>query len=136
MNPPSDWPLVVVAGAAAAVAIVGGNYLPVALPAGVVALALAGLLFVGAGARRSRREGAALVLPSPTAMSTLRAALRAGRSGRTSIVGEIDRIERRVARPELPARPPETDLALQRMSPSEFRAYLRERLDALEAEAG
>jgi hypothetical protein len=132
MNLPGDWPLLAGAGVAAAVAVVGGDYLPVSLPAGAAAVALAALLFLAPAGTMARDPPAGPRLGAPTTTSTVRAAFRAGRAGRATIVAELDRVERRVANPNLPARSIEEDATIRAMDPAAFRAYVAERLRGIE----
>jgi hypothetical protein len=132
----SDWPLIALAVAATLVALDAGSNLSVAIPAGVAAVVAAGLLFAGSLGEVAWRSPPSREVEPPMATSTLRAAFRSGRSGRLSIVLELDRIERLSTRPNLPMREAREEAELRRMSPSEFRAYLNARLDALEADRG
>lgn len=133
MNLPPDWPLLLVAGAATALAIDAGSNLDVAVPAGVVAVTAAGLLLATSLGQVAWRLPSSSPLEPPTTMSSLRAAFRSGRAGRMSIVVELDRLERRVLHPSLPTRSAAEDERIRRMSHAEFRAYLNGRLDAIEA---
>ena len=133
MNLPADWPFLLVAGAATVLAVDAGSNLDVAVPAGIVAVTFAGLLLLTSLGRVAWQTPAVPPLEPPTATSSLRAAFRAGRAGRMSIVVELDRVERRVLHPELPTRSAAEEDRIRRMSLSEFRAYLRSRLDQIEA---
>jgi hypothetical protein len=132
MNLPDDWPLLAGAVAAAAVAVVGGDYLPLAVPAGAAAVALAALLFLSPAGAMARDPPARPRLGAPIATSTLRVAFRAGRAGRATIVAELDRIERRGGNPNLPARSIEEERTIRQMEAAAFRNYVSERLRAIE----
>ena len=132
MNVPGDWPLVVLALGAGAFAILAGGQLGTALPLSVVAIALAGLLVAGSMRRVAWAAPTAPPIEAPLGLSTLRAAFRAGRAGRLSIVLELDQLERRTNRPGLATRSPEEDDEILHMTNPEFQAYLRTRLDLLE----
>lgn len=133
MNVPSDWPLLVVAGAAAAIAILAGRDLDAALPAGVIAVVAAGMLLAGSSRRLAWRRAPPPRMAPPTAASTMRAAFRSGRSGRLTIVAELDRIERIGPHPMLRMRDEHEEDRIRQLPRTEFRAYVRGRLDAIEA---
>ncbi len=133
MNLPPDWPLLLLAGGATVLAIDAGANLAVAIPAGGVAIVVAGLLLLTSLGQVAWRPSAAPSLEPPTATSSMRAAFRAGRAGRMSIVVELDRVERRVLDPTLPTRSAAEEHRIRHLSPAEFRAYLNARLDAIEA---
>ncbi|MGP8072854.1 MAG: hypothetical protein ACLPZM_06975 [Thermoplasmata archaeon] len=132
MNVPTDWPLFVIAGVAAAVAIFAGADFDVAIPLGVIAVVAAGLLLTGSLRRLAWRRPPAPPMAPPTAASTLRAAFRSGRSGRISIVSELDRIERMGPHPALAMRSIAEETRIQHLPRTEFREYVRTRLDAIE----
>jgi hypothetical protein len=133
MRVPFGWFVPALGAAAAGIAIWAGSNLSVALPAGALAVAAAAFLLVDAGLRSaspSRRAPA----PTPTnPKRNLRAAFRSAGFGREVILDAVDRVDRILLRPELPTRSIEESQRVQRMSPEEFRAYLRDRLDAIEA---
>jgi hypothetical protein len=133
VNVPDDWPLLVVAAIAAAIAIDSGPNLDAAVPAGVVAVVAAGLLLAGSMRHVAWRRAPLPRMAPPTAASSLRAAFRSGRAGRLSIVLQLDRMERLGPRPDLVTRSSAEDERIQRMPREEFRQYLRERLARLEA---
>jgi len=133
VNVPADWPLVVVAAGAAAFAIYVGSDLDVAIPAGVVAVAAAGLLLAGSGRRLAWRRAPAPAMAPPTAASTLRAAFRAGRSGRVTVLAELDRIERNGPHPSLEVRSALEEARIRNLPRAEFRAYVQQRLETIEA---
>lgn len=133
MNAPSDWPLILLAGGATALAIDAGTDLAVAVPAGLIAVGVAGLLLVTSLGEVAWRGPPPRTLEPPTATSSLRAAFRSGRAGRISVVVELDRLERRGPHPDLPSRTEAEETKLRSMSLPAFRAYLSARLDQIEA---
>lgn len=132
MNVPSDWPLLVLAVGTTLIAIDAGSDLVIAVPAGIAAVALAGLLLVASLGEVGWRGSAPARLEPPTTTSSLRAAFRAGRAGRMSIVTEVDRLDRRSLHPELRVRSPAEEDRLRSMPRSEFLQYLHARLDEIE----
>jgi hypothetical protein len=130
---PADWPLLAIAVVAGGVAVASGRQLEFAVPAGLVAVAAAGLMFAASMGRVRWRRPAPPRTAPPTATSTLRASFRSGRAGRVSIVLLLDRIERTGPHPELPARTAAEDARFERMPRAEFRAYVAHRLDEIEA---
>jgi hypothetical protein len=133
MNLPSDWPVLVLAAGAAVLAIDAGADLTVAVPAGIAAVALAALLLVTSVGEVSWRGAPTPPVEPPTTTSSLRAAFRSGRSGRISIVLEVDRLERHGLHPQLPTRNAAEEERIRRMPRAEFREYLAARLDQIEA---
>jgi len=130
---PSDWPLLVLAAAAAGIAILAGRSLDVALPAGVIAVVAAGLLLAGSIGRLAWRRAPLPRMAPPTAASTLRAAFRSGRSGRITIVAELDRIERMGPHPDLGVRSEAEETRIRMLPRPAFRTYVERRLDTIEA---
>jgi hypothetical protein len=127
------WYLLAIAFVATAVAVWADTNLAVAVPAAGVALIAAALLFLDAWAAGGRPILRASVRRPPALHDSLRVAFRSGRMGRETVVDLLDRLERAGPNPELPARRPEELASLARLSPAEFRDYLRQRLDELEA---
>ena len=121
-----------IAVVATAVAIWAGRNVAIAVPAGAFAVAAAGLLFVEAWTGRVR-SGRSVIGEREEGGGAVRKAFRSGRLGRTRIVETVERLERAVPRPETPRRPREEVDRLVALSPTQFREYLRERLDDLEA---
>ena len=117
---------------ATAVAVWANRNEAIAVPAGAFAVAAAGLLFAEAWTGRGPTDR----LPAPSREApggVVRHAFRSGRLGRTRIVETLERLERSGRRPDSPRRPREEVARLAGLPPSEFREYLRERLDELEA---
>lgn len=134
MRLPFGWLLVALAAVATALALWAGSNLALAVPAGVVAVAAAAFLFGEAWLRHgTRRAVPATPLPAADSASALRTNFRSGPLGREAIVVLLDRLEREGLHPELPARRPAEFARFARLSPAEFRRYVRDRLDELEA---
>jgi hypothetical protein len=131
MNSRVGWVLPTIAVLATALAVGAGSDLVIAIPAAGLAVLAADLLFVGAWL--DARDRRAPPTPrSPHEVSRLRLALRSGPLGREDLVLALDRLERSGPNPDLlPRTGTEVD-ALVRLPPSEFRQYLRQRLDDLE----
>lgn len=117
---------------ATGIAVWAGPNVSVALPAAVVAVIAASLLFIEVGANRISSARLRRAAPSPSAVGTLRRAFTSGRLGREAIVDTLDRLERAGPNPNLPARQLEETGRILRMSEREFREYLRTRVDQLE----
>jgi hypothetical protein len=132
MKLPFGLLLPIVAVVATGIAIASASDLTTALPAAVVALVAAGLLFVEVAWGASERSAAARSPEAEPASVGLRVAFRAGLSGRETVVEIVDRLERSGPNPGLPTRRVEESARILRMSPAEFRRYLAERLDELE----
>lgn len=132
-------PLVVLLSAfaviATGVAIWAEWNLSIAVPAAVIAIICASLLFVEPWANRTPSPFVQSRLPSSGAGGSLRRALTSGRFGREAIVDTLDRLERAGPNPSLSARRPEEADRILRMPEGEFREYLRGRLDRLERES-
>lgn len=128
------WYLVALALVATGLAVWAGTNLAAAVPAAVLALTAAALLFAEAWTS-SGRPTAAAGGRRGRSRDTLRAAFRSGRMGREAVVDLLDRLERAGPHPELPTRPVEELNALGRLTPAEFRHYVARRLDELEAAA-
>jgi len=127
------WYLLAIALAATGIAVWAGTNLAAAVPAAGVALLSAALLFVDAAATRGPANLPSDVRRRPATRDSLRTAFRSGRMGREMIVDLLDRLERAGPNPALPPRRPEEVASLARLSPTEFRDYLRSRLAELEA---
>jgi hypothetical protein len=127
------WYLPAIALAGTAIAVWADTNLVVAVPAAGIALTAAGLLFVEAWTAGRRPSSPSNLRRRPTVHDSLRTAFRSGRMGREMIVDLLDRLERAGPNPELAPRRPEEVASLARLSPTEFRDYLRGRLDELEA---
>lgn len=134
MNGRVGWFLPGVAILATAVAIWAGPNLSLAIPAAGVAVLSAALLFVIAwqdSEALARRSGAG-TSPRPE-LFRLRISIRSGPLGREDIIATLDRIERAGPTPDLPSRTADELRQLTRVPPGEFRAYVRTRLEFLEA---
>ncbi len=127
------WYLLGIAGAAVGVAVWAGGNLRVAVPVAAIAVAAAGLLFVDAWAELGGPLLEARSPPPPSPRDDLRRTFRTGRMGREELVEFLDRLEREGPNPSLPRRRSEEVRELLRLSPREFRGYLAQRLDDLEA---
>jgi hypothetical protein len=127
------WYLPLIAIVAIGLAIWAGPNLATAVPAAAVGLIAASLLFLDAWSTAGRPIVPALGRRSPETVDGIRSAFRSGVMGREKLIDLLDRLDRAGPTPYLPARRTEEIRALVRLSPSEFRDYLRQRLDALEA---
>ncbi len=127
------WVLLGVALASVGVAVWADTDLATAVPAAAVAVGATALLFVEAWPVVGRPVGRLRHRPTPTPNDALRAAFRSGRMGRETFVTLLDRLEREGPNPTLPIRRPSDLEPLLRLSPEDFRDYLRRRLDDLEA---
>lgn len=122
-----------VAAVAIGIAIWAGPNLSIAAPAAAFATLAAGLLLVGAWLDTREGEQRRFRPRSEPEMFRLRSALRSGPLGREELVTTLDRVERMGPSPDLAPRTPQQMEHLVRLSPPEFREYLRSRLDDLEA---
>jgi len=131
MNSRVGWVLPTIAALATALAVWAGSDLVIAIPAAGLAVLAADLLFVGAWL--DARDRRAPPLPRyPHEVSRLRLALRSGTLGRGDLILVLDRLERSGSNPDLLPRTASELDALVHLPPSEFRQYLRQRLDDLE----
>ncbi len=130
-------PLTAFAGAVAAVAtgiaVWAGTNVALALPAATVAVAAAALLFVESVPSVTRREHPPVPPRSSGGVDRIRTAFRTGRVGRELIVSLLDNYERTGPNPAFAGRRPEEQARLARLPGSEFREYVRGRIDELEA---
>ena len=118
---------------ASGVALWAGPDLTVAVPASIVAVA-GGVGLLALAIRTSRPPLRAPPPALPVASHDhLRSLFHPGRIGREAMVFALDRLERLGPHPTLPARRTEELERLRSLSLAEFRAYVRARLDALEA---
>jgi hypothetical protein len=132
MNPFVNWGLPVVAGVATVLAVLAGSNLAIALPAAVVAVLAAALLFARRWSDRARPPEPSAP-PPRTDADRLRLAFRSGRIGREEVVITLNRLERSFLDPEL-APPPVDELSrLAALPPEEFLTYVRRTVDRLEA---
>ena len=123
------------AAAATGVALWAGANTAIAAPAAAVAVFAAGALFVGAWLGAWAAEPPAPAPPVADGPAPFRFGFRSGRLGREEIVDTLDRIERTGPNPTLPVRTAPEIAALTSLSRSEFRAYVRRRVDDLEERA-
>jgi hypothetical protein len=132
MTLPRGWPLLVLAGIAIALAVYAGPNQGVATGAAVGALIFIGLFLIGPAQRVARDPRPRSSAPPVDAASPFRAALDAGRSGRSEVVVLLDELERRSGHPDRPTTPAEEVARLRGLPRSEFRAYVRGRLDEID----
>ncbi len=124
--------LIFAAGASTAVAIAASDNLDVAAVAGGVSVGAAGLLFA-AFWRADTMSPAPAPAPAPPRDEFLfRFGFHSGRLGREEIVSTLDRIERLGSNPHLPGRSVREMSAIVDRSPSDFRAYVLQRVRDLE----
>ncbi|MGI0130234.1 MAG: hypothetical protein ACREDE_01145 [Thermoplasmata archaeon] len=127
------WFLPAVALVAVGFAVWAGPNLSIAVPAVAVATLATSLLFVAAWYQDQDRSRRSAPPPWEPELFRLRYAIRSGPLGREELVTTLDRVERNGPTPTLPPRSPEEMESLVRLSPNEFRQYLRSRLDDLES---
>ncbi|HYA10491.1 MAG TPA: hypothetical protein VEH10_02315 [Thermoplasmata archaeon] len=132
MNAPIGWWWPLVAVLATALAFAAGPTYELAVPAATVAVIAAALTIVEVIVRQRAQVGTDAERPLP-APGGVRGAFTGGEPGREDIVLTIDLLERKISRPDLPARTGAQIASIVRRPPAEFRRYLAERLDALEA---
>lgn len=123
------WPTV--AGLAALIAFLAGPTYAIAVPAATVAVIAAGLALIAAVASRPDNEWKGTE-SSPVGPGGIRAAFNEGLPGREDIVMALDLLERKLLRPDLPARTVSEYHELAGRSPDDFRQYVADRLDELE----
>lgn len=127
--------LIGLAAAATGVAVWAGTNTSIAAPAAAVAVFAAGAMFVDAWLRARAAEPPDPPAPVEDDPIPFRLGFRSGRLGREDIIETLDRIERTGPDPLLPVRTPQEVAALTSLSRSEFRAYVRRRVDDLEERA-
>lgn len=127
------WAVPAAAVVATGIAIWAGPNVSIAVPAAALAILAAAMLFVGGWLDRAERGRRRPLPRSEPEMFRLRSSLRSGPLGREDIVTTLDRVERGGPTPDLPARSPQEIERLVQLPLSEFREYLRTRLDDLEA---
>lgn len=132
MNAPIAWWWPVLAAAAAAVAWLAGANYAIAVPAATVAVAAAALTLLGPLSRR-REERLRTPYLAPIHAGSVREAFLGGTAGWEDIVLQLDLLDRKVARPNLPIRTGPEIKAIVRQPPAALRAYAARRLDELEA---
>jgi hypothetical protein len=133
MNGPIGGFLAGVAVFATVIAVWADDNFSLAIPAAIVAVVSAGLLFVDAFLERAPVNRPLEGHPAARDPGWLRTAFRSGHLGREAIADLLDRLERAGPHPDLPGRRAEETKRLGRMHPDEFREYLRQRLDDLES---
>ncbi|MGI0071349.1 MAG: hypothetical protein ACRECT_04690 [Thermoplasmata archaeon] len=133
MRSPLGWFLPAVALLAAGVAVWAGPNFALAIPAAATATLAAALLFLDAWFDRPGRVPARLSAMPPRETSRLRAALTSGTLGREELVLTLDTVERKGLTPDLPVRTVSELEAIVGLPAKEFRDYLRERVERLEA---
>jgi hypothetical protein len=128
---PFAWWWLVLAALFSAVALWQSSNYAVAVPAAAAAVLVAAFA-VGDAVRRTSSSRAVPYRLPPFPRSGIRHWLAAGELGREDIILLLDRLERKVLRPDLPARTPMEIGALVALRPSEFHRYVADRLQALE----
>lgn len=131
MNAPFGWWWPFVAVVAVIVAFAAGPAYSLAVPAATVAVVAAALTIVEVIVRQRPGIESGLGHRSPTPIG-IRGAFSGGEPGREDIVLTLDLLERKIARPDLPARPAPEVTRIVRQPPAEFRRYVSRRLDELE----
>jgi hypothetical protein len=132
VNAPRGWPLVLLAGAALAIAVYAGPNQGIATLLALLALGAIGLLLLAPGRAVASERRAARSTATPEPSSTFRAALAAGRSGRSEVVAQIDLVERRTVRPDRPRTSATEHARLRALPRSEFQEYVNARLETIE----
>ncbi len=131
MKAPIGWWWPLLAGVALLVTFAAGDQYSIAVPAATVAVVAAALSFVEPLLQR-RTDRARRAFAPPVHLGSVREAFTGGEPGREDIVLTVDLLERRIVRPDLPARTGPEIAALVTPPPEEFRRYLAGRLDDLE----
>ena len=133
MNLALDGLLLGIAIVATGVSIAAGNHFGVAVPAATLAVLAAGLLIADEALGRARPARRPSSVASREEVAMLRAWFRSGRLGRESITDELDQLERSGPNPQLPRRSAQEMSRIAQMPYSDFRNYVRQRLDDLES---
>jgi hypothetical protein len=115
------WLLPAAAIVLTGVALWAGPNVPIALPAAALAVLAVGFLFLGAWTDSEGRKRPRVARVWEPDVFRLRTAIRSG-----------PLVERMGLNPNLPSRTAEEMHTLTRVTPEEFRVYLRRRLDDLE----
>ena len=131
MNAPIGWWWPAVAIIATGVAFAAGPVYSLAVPAATVAVVAAALTIVEVIVRQ-RGEAGGGEYRAPRVVGGVRGAFIGGIPGREDLVLTLDLLERRILRPDLPAKTPREVAEIARRSPAEFRRYVAQRLDDLE----
>jgi hypothetical protein len=132
VNAPIAWWWPVLAAVATAVAVLAGADYALAVPAATVAVAAAALSLLGPLVRR-REERVRTPYLAPIHAGSVREAFTGGTAGWEDIVLQLDLLERKVARPNLPIRTGPEIKAIVRQPPETLRRYVARRLDELES---
>jgi hypothetical protein len=127
----AGWPLLLV-GALLAVAVYAGPNQAVAIPLAVAAVLVLGFLLAGPARRTPPTPDPGGPPTPPDVPSSFRAALQGGRSARSEVVAMLDQLERQGARPHLPQTHAVEYARVRGLHRSEFRDYVRERLESIE----
>jgi hypothetical protein len=130
----AGWPLLFLAGGLVAVALYAGPNQGIAIPLAAGAVLVLGFLLFGAA--RSVSPGPAPKGPvaPPDVPSSFRSALRGGRSSRSEVVAMLDQLDRKGPRPYLPQTVAGEYQRVRALGRSEFRDYVRGRLESIERE--
>lgn len=131
MSSALDGVLVAIAAVGTGIALFLRADLAAAATAAGVAVISASFLFAHTWSERADPRPRRLP-PAWTDTDRFRSALRAGQIGRHDVVVTLHRLERRFRDPNVPMPTSEELAEVAALSPSEFRRYLRERLDRLE----
>ena len=131
MKLPFGWALPAVAVGATIVALAADSNRSIAVPAGTVAVAAAGLALWLAVRRWGRRELAAA--NETTVVESTADWFDEGVMGQEAIVLMLDRIERQLLHPDLPSRSNDEFTRLRMLPAEEFLDYVEQRLGELEA---
>lgn len=124
------WPTL--AGVATAASLVVGPDYALAVPAATVAVVAATLTLIEPLRRRHQARMASSYSP-PLHVGSIREAFGGGEPGREDVLLTLDLLERKIIRPDLPARTGHEVAAIVRQPAAEFREYVHRRLDELEA---
>jgi hypothetical protein len=128
---PFAWWWLALAALFSAFALWAASNYAVAVPAAAAAVLVAALA-LGDAVRRTSSPRAVPPRVQPVPTSGVRRWLAAGELGREDLILLLDRLERKVLRPDLPARTPTEIGALVTLAPQEFYRYVADRIQALE----
>ncbi len=132
MNAPFRWTFPGIAGIATLVALLVGANPDIAIAAATVAVASGGLALWDSVRSRTPASGTPRTGYSlPVDMSELW--FHTGATSQEAIVLLLDRIDRAVAHPEMPARDRDETARLSRLPRDQFLSYVESRLSELEA---
>lgn len=134
MTAPFAWWWPTLAAAFTVVAVVTYRNYAVAVPAAALAV-LAAAVAVADAVRRTSTSRPAPPRARPIPPSGVRDWLLAGELGREDIVLLLDRLERRLVHPDLPAQTPQQIATIAATRPADFRRYVAARLAELEGTA-